>query len=86
MILVAAIFLVLTLLITLHLYTSGGFTNRSAFKYVFLTLLVLFALTIVSVIYQSYVFPATAPVWGLMAHKDRKVRRQIAQPSLGPSN
>lgn len=55
----------------LHLYTSGVFTNRSAFKYVFLTLLVLFALTIVSVIYQSYVFPATAPVWGLMAHKDR---------------
>lgn len=71
MILVAAIFLVLPLLITLHLYTSGGFINRSAFQYVFLTLLVLFALTIVSVIYQSYVFPATAPVWGLMAHKDR---------------
>ena len=71
MILVAAILLVLTLLITLHLYTSGGFTNRSAFQYVFFTLLIVFALIIVSVIYQSYVFPATAPVWGLMAHKDR---------------
>ena len=56
MIVVAAIFLVLPLLVTLHLYTSGGFTNRRAFQYVFFTLLVLFALTIVSVIYHSYAF------------------------------
>ena len=60
MILVAAIFLVLPLLITLHLYTSGGFTNRSAFQYVVFTLLALSALTIVSIIYQS--FPAIAPM------------------------
>lgn len=53
MIVVAAIFLVLPLLITLHLYTSGGFTNRRAFQYVFFTLLVLFALTLVLIIHQS---------------------------------
>ena len=62
MIVVAAIFLALPLLITLHLYTSGGFTNRRAFQYVFFTLLVLFALTMVIVIYLSYDFPPTAPV------------------------
>jgi hypothetical protein len=55
-IVVAAIFLVLPLLITLHLYTSGGFTNRRAFQYVFFTLLVIFALTIVIAIYRSYAF------------------------------
>ena len=62
MIVVAAIFLVLPLLVTLHLYTSGGFTNRRAFQYVFFTLLVLFALTIVLVIHHSYDFSTTTPV------------------------
>ena len=41
MIVVAAIFVILPILITLHRYTSGGFTNRTAFQYVFFTLLVL---------------------------------------------
>ena len=59
---VAAIFLILPILIALHLYTSGGFTNRTAFKYVFFTLLILFALTIVIVIHHPHDFPTTAPV------------------------
>lgn len=62
MIVVAVIFLVLPLLVTLHLYTSGGFTNRRAFRYVFFTLLVLFALTIMLVIHQSNEFPTTTPM------------------------
>ncbi|MEP6891544.1 MAG: hypothetical protein ABI955_12700 [Nitrospirota bacterium] len=62
MIVVAAIFLVLPLLVTLHLYTSGGFTNRGAFRYVFFSLLVLFALTIVLVIHHSNEFPITTPM------------------------
>jgi hypothetical protein len=62
MIVVAAIFLILPMLIALHLYTTGGFTNRRAFQYVFFTLLALFALTIALVIHDSYGFPLTAPV------------------------
>ncbi|MEO7859513.1 MAG: hypothetical protein ABIU05_03560 [Nitrospirales bacterium] len=62
MIVVAAIFLILPMLIGLHLYTSGGFTNRRAFRCVFFTLLVLFALTLVLVIHQSNDLSTTPPM------------------------
>ena len=65
MILVAAMFLLPPVLVTLYLYMSGVFTNRSAFQSAFYILLALFALTIgigTHLSYQGYGLPAATPV------------------------
>jgi Na+/H+-dicarboxylate symporter len=65
MILVAVMFLLPPVLVTLYLYVSGVFTNRRAFQFSFYFLLVFFALTIgisVGYSYQGYAPSATTPV------------------------
>ena len=61
MILVAAMFLLVVVVLALYLYVSGLFTNRRAFQFGFYLLLVFFALTIEIDIYscQGYDLSAT---------------------------
>ena len=54
MILVAIMFLLPAMFVTLYLKVSGVFTNRRAFQSIFYILLVLFALTIGISTYLSY--------------------------------
>ena len=64
MILVAATFLLVVVVLALYLYVSGLFTNRRAFQFGFYILLAFFALTIGIGIYscQGYDLPATPQV------------------------
>ena len=64
MILVAAMFLLVVIVLALYLNVSGLFTNRRAFQFGFYLLLALFALTIGIGIYscQGYDLPATPQV------------------------
>lgn len=65
MILVAAMFLLPTVLVTLYLNVSGVFSNQKAFQSAFYILLALFALTIgigTQLSYYGYGLPTTPPV------------------------
>ncbi|HSL03845.1 MAG TPA: hypothetical protein VK901_09950 [Nitrospiraceae bacterium] len=65
-IIVTILFLQPLVLVTLHLYASGVFTNRRAFQFTFYILLAFFALTIgiggIQLSYQGYDLLAPTPV------------------------
>jgi hypothetical protein len=65
MLLVAAMFFIPPVLVTVYLYVSGVFINRRRFQSAFYLLLALFALTIgigTQLSYLGYGLPATTPV------------------------